>query len=204
VQQLKRADVRLRRLAVSCGLEMERTGPPSRPHATHAVVAAGRARTAVGVGGTVPREPSGADLAEELWQRFGVLRRAGYQPLWQLDGRPMSGDVGAGTAHGALRLLEQVGTMAPPGPLQLAGGTNQHTLELLQGRRVPSPSARHVPPVAGVAFGGAARRLLQPLLLEAERRGHRLLEDPELWPRALALARGLVEPWLCRNSEGSG
>ena len=100
----------------------------------------------------------------------------------------MSGDVGAGTARAAVKLLEQIRPWAPPGPLQLAGGTNASTLTQLD----PSSGA------AGVAFGGVARSLLQPLLQEAERQGQPLRELPELREQALKLARGLVEPWLER------
>lgn len=132
-------------------------------------------------------------LAAELWQRFRLLRQAGFRPLWQLDGRPMSGDVGTGTAHAAVGLLERLGPLAPPGPLQLAGGTNAHTLTLLE--RSPGAGAR----AAGVAFGGVARRQLQPLLQAAEAEGRRLLELPRLWPRALAIAEALVGPWLARG-----
>jgi Fe-S-cluster-containing hydrogenase component 2 len=131
-----------------------------------------------------------ADLAAELWLRFALLRARGFRPLWQLDGRPMSGDVGAGTAHAAVRLAAAVLPLAPPGPVQLAGGTNARTLAHL--RALP-PLRRQI---AGVAFGGVARRLLQPLLLEAQGRGHPLLADGALWPEALALARALVDPWL--------
>ncbi|WP_216902569.1 LdpA C-terminal domain-containing domain [Synechococcus sp. CCY 9618] len=137
-------------------------------------------------------------LAAELWQRFRLLRRAGFRPLWQLDGRPMSGDVGIGTARAAVALLERLAPLAPPGPLQLAGGTNARTLALLE----RSPAA--VPRAAGVAFGGVARRQLQPLLQEAEAEGRRLLDLPRLWPRALALTQALVGPWLARGAGGGG
>jgi hypothetical protein len=130
-------------------------------------------------------------LAAELWDRFRQLRAAGFRPLWQLDGRPMSGDVGGGTAHVAVRLLRRVAAQAPPGPLQLAGGTNARTLALVERAGVPA--------VAGVAFGGVARSLLQPLLLQAQAGGLRLLEDPALRGQALAIARGLVDPWLQRG-----
>ena len=129
-----------------------------------------------------------AALSAELWQRFALLRAQGLRPLWQLDGRPMSGDVGAGTAHAAVKLAAAVLACAPPGPVQLAGGTNAHTLSQLQ-----APLRRHI---AGVAFGGVARRLLQPLLLEAQGRGRPLLADGTLWPEALELAQALVAPWL--------
>ncbi|KEF42302.1 MAG: Fe-S cluster containing protein [Cyanobium sp. CACIAM 14] len=166
VGQLAASGVPLRRVAVSAGLEAGGAG--------------------IGV----------EDLAIELWQRFRVLREAGFRPLWQLDGRPMSGDVGAGTAHAAVGLLENLAPLAPPGPLQLAGGTNARTLSLVE--RSPIATAR----AAGVAFGGVARRQLQPLLQEAEAEGLRLLDLPRLWPRAVAIAEALVGPWLTRAGAG--
>ncbi len=165
LEQIVRSGVRLKRLAVSCGL----------------APAEGRA----GAG-----DVSVEKLATELWDRFGQLRTAAQRPLWQLDGRPMSGDLGSGTAHAAVRLLQGIAPLAPPGPLQLAGGTNAHTLELVRRSAIPA--------VAGVAFGGVARSLLQPLLQRAQARGLRLLDDSELQPRALAIARSLVEPWRQR------
>ena len=168
LDQLLASGVRLRRLAVSAGLEQ--AGAPARP----------------------------PELAAELWRRFAALRQRGFRPLWQLDGRPMSGDVGDGTARAALRLLAALRQQAPPGPLQLAGGTNGRTLPLLQER--PELAAQ----VAGVAFGGVARTLLQPLLGRVQQRGGSLLADPELWPQALAQARTLVDPWLRRPGERDG
>lgn len=164
--QIRAAGIPLRRLAVSCGLE----GQPAD-------------------GGT----SDAAAIARDLWHHFHQLRAAGLRPLWQLDGRPMSGDVGAGTARAAVRLLQAVGPQAPPGPLQLAGGTNHHTLPLV--RELP-PAA---PPVAGVAFGSVARLSLQPLLLQARDRGQRLLDQPDLLEPALARARALVHPWTRRR-----
>ena len=51
---------------------------------------------------------------------------------------------------------------------------------------------------AGVAFGGMARSLLQPLLQEAEGRGAPLREQEDLCRRALPLVQGLIDPWLGR------
>jgi len=132
-----------------------------------------------------------AVLARELWDRHGALRRLGMRPLWQLDGRPMSGDVGAGTARAAVRLWQQLRTIAPPGPLQLAGGTNDVTISLLPPLD-PSPQMRP----AGVAFGGMARALLQPLLQQAELRQTSLRDWPRGWDEAVSLASSLIEPWL--------
>ena len=128
-------------------------------------------------------------LADLLWRRYSRLRQAGYRPLWQLDGRPMSGDVGAGTARAAVQLWRAMRSLAPPGPLQLAGGTNAATLEFLRPTERP----------AGIAFGGVARRLLMPVLDEAQTRGLALWQWPEGWKRALSLARPLVAPWLQRS-----
>ncbi|MEO1001986.1 MAG: LdpA C-terminal domain-containing domain [Cyanobacteria bacterium J06638_7] len=128
----------------------------------------------------------------ELWQRFAALRRRGHRPLWQLDGRPMSGDVGAGSARAAVALLARRRQRMPPGPLQLAGGTNARSLPLLQA----APGLADA--CAGVAFGGGARRLLQPLLVQAQLGGGDLRHDAELCRRALGLARSLLLPWLER------
>jgi Fe-S-cluster-containing hydrogenase component 2 len=128
----------------------------------------------------------------ELWQRFAALRRHGFLPLWQLDGRPMTGDVGDGTARAAVQLLQARGRELPPGPVQLAGGTNGRTLPLLERQAGLGRLC------AGVAFGGVARRLLQPLLQEAAQRGLPLRAAADLRSEALRLARSLVDPWLER------
>lgn len=141
---------------------------------------------------TAPAAPGAATLATELWQRFGLLRAAGLRPLWQLDGQPMSGDLGPLPARAAVRLLGHLAPWAPPGPLQLAGGTNGQTLPELE-RSGLGPLA------AGVAFGGEARRRLQPWLQPAHARGARLLDCDDLWPQALFHARELVAPWLQRS-----
>ena len=53
-------------------------------------------------------------LAGLLWRRYSRLRQAGYRPLWQLDGSPLSGDVGAGTARAAVQLWRAMRGLAPP------------------------------------------------------------------------------------------
>ncbi|GAQ87678.1 hypothetical protein KFL_003690090 [Klebsormidium nitens] len=92
-----------------------------------------------------------------------LLQQGGPVLVWQLDGRPMSGDIGAGATRAACRLAEKVlqDETRPPGFLQLAGGTNGHTATSMQRAGVFGK-------VAGVAFGGYARKILHPLLSEAE------------------------------------
>ena len=133
-----------------------------------------------------------SDLARELWYRHALLRRLNYRPLWQLDGRPMSGDIGLGTAGAAVALWRNLYSIAPPGPLQLAGGTNASTIELL----LP-----HGPSPAGVAFGGAARHLLQPWLEQTRRMGLPLRHWPGGCRAALQEVRKLVQPWLDRGGD---
>ena len=176
--QVRAAGIPLRRLAVSCGLEVEGAPPPS----------------ATGEGSATEHAAASAErLADELWDRFAQVRAAGFAPFWQLDGRPMSGDVGAGTAHAAVGLLRRVAGRLPPGPVQLAGGTNDRTLPLVE---TLERSARDM--VAGVAFGSAARARLQGLLLLAQERGGRLLDQADLLQEACGLAGDLVTPWLQR------
>ena len=93
-----------------------------------------------------------------------------------------------GTTGQLERARRAMRSIAPPGPLQLAGGTNHHTLHHLNSDERP----------AGIAFGGVARRLLLPLLKEAQLRGQSLREWPEGLEQAVALARELVTPWMDR------
>ena len=181
--QVRAADLPLRRLAVSCGLEVEGAAP-----------AAG-----TGEGSATKHAAASAErLTDELWDRFAQVRAAGFAPLWQLDGRPMSGDVGAGTARAAVGLLRRVAGRLPPGPVQLAGGTNDRTLPLVE---TLERSERGM--VAGVAFGSVARARLQDLLLRAQKRGGRLLDQADLLPEACGLAGDLVAPWLKRARSSS-
>tara|TARA_Y100001968_G_scaffold144923_1_gene132350 strand:+ start:747 stop:1760 length:1014 start_codon:yes stop_codon:yes gene_type:complete len=128
------------------------------------------------------------ELAKELWQRHECLCRYKQKPIWQLDGRPMSGDLGKGTGKFSTSLWRKIRPIAPPGPLQLAGGTNEETINYLSNDECP----------AGIAFGGMARKLIQPFLIEAQHRDMKLIEWPDGWNKALAKARALINPWLFR------
>ena len=128
-------------------------------------------------------------LAEELWLRHQCLRKYDQKPLWQLDGRRMSGDLGIGASRISVNLWKKIKPFAPPGPLQLAGGTNEQTIKHLSSNNGP----------AGIAFGGQARKIIQPWLLEAQAKKISLREWPEGWQEALMTAKRLVNPWLMRN-----
>ena len=130
-------------------------------------------------------------LAKELWERHACLRDYGQKTLWQLDGQRMSGDLGKATASISVTLWKNIHALAPPGPLQLAGGTNAETIKYLPNQNGPS----------GIAFGSMARKLIKPWLLQAEANQIRLREWPEGWEASLNQAKQLINPWLARNSE---
>lgn len=76
----------------------------------------------------------------------------------------MSGDIGRGTAKAAVRLgkrMRQVlNRIDVPGEVQLAGGTNDATVPLMQRdglRRLPDVGVEES--VAGIAVGGYARKV---------------------------------------------
>lgn len=126
-----------------------------------------------------------------------ILTWPGDRPpnvMWQTDGRPMSGDIGKGTTHAAIRLAQKVLASNLSGYVQLAGGTNQHTvpklraLEMLNNPLKDDLKRRHA--VAGIAYGSFARRLLMPLIEQTLY----LEEVPSTLWKAVALAESLVEP----------
>jgi Fe-S-cluster-containing hydrogenase component 2 len=116
--------------------------------------------------------------------------------LWQTDGRPMSGDIGAGTTHAAIKLGEKVLAAGLPGYVQLAGGTNHYTVPKLRERQLLPcgiiPNGKHV---HGVAYGSYARVLLSPILDELDARTHnpgKLEAHRDLLSAAVAIATELV------------
>ncbi|WP_448563191.1 circadian clock protein LdpA [Trichothermofontia sp.] len=124
--------------------------------------------------------PDGNDTIAYLWSLYPLIRETWSGPLvWQTDGRPMSGDLGKGTTHAALKLAQKVLAEGPPGFVQLAGGTNAHTvtkarqLGLLTTPKFPVSQAvepwQAIPSrlprrIAGIAYGSYARTQLAPWL----------------------------------------
>jgi len=90
------------------------------------------------------------DLLKALWERYEILKKLDIPLIWQLDGRPMSGDLAPATSRDAIKLFEKIGSDLPPGLIQLAGGTNEKTHELLNSNNLPD----------GIAFGSAARKIM--------------------------------------------
>ncbi|MEL6472028.1 MAG: LdpA C-terminal domain-containing domain [Cyanobacteria bacterium J06623_4] len=150
--------------------------------------------------------PDGEGLVDYLraLQRLMSLHTLGIALIWQTDGRPMSGDIGKGTTHAAVRLAQKVLTASLPGYIQLAGGTNQYTVFKLRELGLWQPSKAcsegmsvNARGVAGIAYGSYARRLLMTEIGQT----HYLEEDPQALKTAVALARSLVMPVKQVNEE---
>jgi hypothetical protein len=118
-----------------------------------------------------------------------------FKLVWQTDGRPMSGDIGAGTTHAAIKLGEKVLNAGLPGYIQLAGGTNHYTVpKLRELGLLPVPTGgKHL---HGVAYGSYARVKLSPLLDKldlATTNSGKLETHPELLSSAVTIAKELVQ-----------
>ncbi|XP_074281552.1 uncharacterized protein LOC141606359 isoform X2 [Silene latifolia] len=132
--------------------------------------------------------------------------------LWQLDGRPMSGDIGRGATREALAFAVRLASAEdkPPGFLQLAGGTNAHTINGLKkhglyqsmstGTR-KEKSSLSTSLIGGIAYGGYARKIVGRILRNMEsEHGLSCIEDhPEYLREALEEALALVAPVKCYN-----
>ncbi len=140
--------------------------------------------------------PDGDDVVDYLWSLYTMMTPLPCPLVWQVDGRPMSGDLGRGTTHATLRLAQKVAAAGLPGYIQLAGGTNHHTVPALRqrGRLGQNVCADAPLPVAGIAYGSYARTQLMPLLdrLETASPLSCLEDHPDLLWQAVAIAHKLV------------
>lgn len=112
--------------------------------------------------------PNHPDLVDYLSTLYEMISPLPCVLVWQTDGRPMSGDIGAGTTQASIKLAQKVIAANLPGFVQLAGGTNQSTVAKLKTlgllpRKPSSPS-----PVGGIAYGSYARTLLSSILEQLE------------------------------------
>ncbi|CAM9116175.1 unnamed protein product [Chrysoparadoxa australica] len=119
--------------------------------------------------------------------------------IWQTDGRPMSGDIGAGASRAAVKLASKVldeGAFeygAGQHYIQLAGGTNDSTAPRLQELGVLGEGG-----VGGVAYGGYARTLVGSVLDKLPAECSRIEERFDLLHDALA--RGSYSRSLARST----
>ncbi len=144
-------------------------------------------------------------------QNIICANRRDIRPLvmWQTDGRPMSGDIGKGTTHAAIKLAQKVLNSDIEGYVQLAGGTNQYTVSKLNALGLLHSRPDVCPPnrpwgekadscvemprsrkVSGIAYGSFARSLLMPTIEQTLY----LEEVPQQLRTAVDLAKSLVDP----------
>jgi Fe-S-cluster-containing hydrogenase component 2 len=152
--------------------------------------------------------PDSEGMVDYLWALYDRIAPLPCPVIWQTDGRPMSGDIGDGATHAAVRLGQKVLTANLPGYVQLAGGTNSYTvaklklLELLNptlmsdrnNEQLSSKSSNYI---AGIAYGSYARALIAPVLDQLEKvNANEELEHLEKFPdllwQAVHLANSLV------------
>ncbi len=99
--------------------------------------------------------------------------------IWQTDGRSMSGDIGKGTTHAAIALAQKALQTKLPGYIQLAGGTNDYTVDKLRQEKMlrrsnlasdahSAANAAKFNSISGVAYGSYARAILSPILTQLE------------------------------------
>ncbi|KAI5067211.1 hypothetical protein GOP47_0017739 [Adiantum capillus-veneris] len=151
----------------------------------------------------------GDNMLATMWDLYNVMKPTlKALNLWQLDGRPMSGDIGAGATKAAVRLAAKVAafTDRPPGFLQLAGGTNFHTVKAMAALGLfqpgyernllekPESERKACATIAGVAYGGYARKILRQILasLNSDNGSSKLEDHPVLFLTAVKEANYLV------------
>lgn len=119
--------------------------------------------------------PDGEGYVDYLRTLYEIITPLPCLLIWQTDGRPMSGDIGAGTTHAAIALAKKALAANLPGYIQLAGGTNNYTVFKLnaagllkaENTRITN-NQKHSKNISGVAYGSYARSLLLPILQELE------------------------------------
>ncbi|MDJ0518877.1 MAG: LdpA C-terminal domain-containing domain [Trichodesmium sp. MO_231.B1] len=127
--------------------------------------------------------PDGEGLIKYLHSLYEIISPLPCALIWQTDGKPMSGDIGAGTTTATIKLSQKVLDAGLPGYVQLAGGTNNSTIAKLMTAGLlanknqeqdKDPTNNLSTPisenkfVAGVAYGSYARVLLSPILEKLE------------------------------------
>jgi Fe-S-cluster-containing hydrogenase component 2 len=116
--------------------------------------------------------PDGDGLIDYLRSLYQLISPLPCALIWQTDGRPMSGDIGDGATRAAVKLGQKVLAAELPGYVQLAGGTNRHTVEKLRYLGLLKESGNRKT-IAGIAFGSYARALLSPVIDRLEERALR-------------------------------
>jgi Fe-S-cluster-containing hydrogenase component 2 len=132
--------------------------------------------------------PDEEGVLEYLTTLYDIMTPLPCPLIWQTDGRPMSGDIGDGATRATIRYGERVLQSRLPGFVQLAGGTNRHTVPKLKEIGLA---------IAGVAYGSYARSLLTDIQAQLEtipQSSYHLEDYPDLLVAAIELATQLIKP----------
>lgn len=135
--------------------------------------------------------PYEQNVIEYLEYLYTQIKPISIPLIWQTDGRPMSGDIGIGTTHLAIKYAQQAINSNLTGYIQLAGGTNQHTTTKLRSLNLLAKNK-----VSGIAYGGYARKLLTDIFAELEQisNTNQLEKYPDLLWQAVKKANLLISP----------
>lgn len=136
--------------------------------------------------------PDSPDLVQYLNKLYELIQPLSIPLIWQTDGRPMSGDIGKGTTHAAIKLGQKVLTAGLPGYVQLAGGTNDYTVAKLLEAGLVKQAHSDQPHISGVAYGSYGRSILNIVLEELENRNKALENCPDLLWEAVKKTNDLV------------
>ncbi|KAI3684017.1 hypothetical protein L1987_84539 [Smallanthus sonchifolius] len=118
--------------------------------------------------------------------------------LWQLDGRPMSGDIGRGATRESIAFAQRLAfaNEKPRGFLQLAGGTNAHTVDGLRKLNLfqmplifeSSEAFNSNALIGGIAYGGYARKIVGRVFSGMQSEGGVGLAHIDSYPDHLLMA----------------
>lgn len=121
-----------------------------------------------------PESEGVIDYFARLWH---LIQPLPIPLIWQTDGRSMTGDIGKGATTATIRFARKILSAGLPGYVQVAGGTNDHTVPKLrqiglardqcveEGDEVKKVGQSKI---SGVAYGSYARKLLMPVLAALE------------------------------------
>lgn len=113
----------------------------------------------------------------------------------------MSGDIGDGATRATIKYGERVLRSPLSGFVQLAGGTNRHTVPKLQEKGLLKDVFSELEQerlwISGVAYGSYARSLLTEIQSQLEafpQSSYRLEDYPDLLELGVNLAKQLITP----------
>jgi Fe-S-cluster-containing hydrogenase component 2 len=148
--------------------------------------------------------PDDEGVLEYLSILYKLMQPLPCPLIWQTDGRPMSGDIGDGATRATIKYGERVLRSQLPGFVQLAGGTNRHTVPKLKMRgllrdRCTAQDAS-LEYISGIAYGSYARSLVMEIQtqLETQPQSTYKIEDyPNLLYAGVDLVAQLISPLKC-------